>query len=232
MALNGKKIPRKGGKGDMPEQAPIVAGAYPARLVQVIDLGLQNMGEWNGETKSPANKVMFTFELVTEFCKDKDGKDMEDKPRWVSESKPWYGLSADRATTSKWYLAMDPTVECEEDLARLVGAPCTVTIVNNPGKGKNAGKVYNNVGGVSPAMKGFPVPELINEPKVFALDEPDMDLFGALPDWIQKIIKDNLEFEGSILQSKLGLSSPKESALDKMDDMPDDKEEEPSDSPY
>ncbi|KAJ4598274.1 hypothetical protein HRR85_009581 [Exophiala dermatitidis] len=46
-------------------------------------------------------------------------------------------------------------------------------------------------------------PELINEPKVFSLDEPDVDVFRSFPQWIQDKIKGNLEYDGSALQKAL-----------------------------
>ena len=47
-------------------------------------------------------------------------------------------------------------------------------------------------------------PELKNPAKVFDLDNPDMVVFGSLPQWLQDKIKGNLNFNGSKLQAALG----------------------------
>ena len=41
------------------------------------------------------------------------------------------------------------------------------------------------------------------EAKVFVLDDPDMEVFNSLPDWLQDKIKSNLEYAGSELQEAL-----------------------------
>jgi hypothetical protein len=70
------------------------------------------------------------------------------------------------------------------------------------------------------------VPPLVNPPKVFDLDEPDMDVFGSIPEWIQKKIKGNLNFQGSVLQRNLGAApAPAEAPAEPPVD-PSDEEEE------
>jgi len=44
---------------------------------------------------------------------------------------------------------------------------------------------------------------LKKEPKVFVLDEPDLEVFNSLPDWLQDKLKSNLEYQGSKLQALL-----------------------------
>lgn len=191
-----------GGGNSTPIEA-LEPGNYPSRVAQVIDLGLQAQRPYEGKTKAPANEIMVTYELVTEFLKDEDGKDREDKPRWVSERFPLYSLGSDRARSTIRYNALDPKMTNGGDWSLMADTPCLVAVVNN--KSKANGKVYNNVGGVTQPIKGMPVPAMVNDTKVFTLDEPDMDVFRALPDWIQGVITDNLEFNGSKLQEKLGV---------------------------
>jgi len=61
---NGSRVP----------QDNIEVGAYPARVVRVLDLGMQPGGEFEGKMKPNAYKVDFTYELLDCFMKDKDGK--------------------------------------------------------------------------------------------------------------------------------------------------------------
>lgn len=199
MALNASKAPSgNGGK----KADPIEAGNYLGRVVQVLDLGLQAQRPYQGKEKPPARELMLTYELGSEFLKDEDGNDQEDKPRWISETFPLRNLSQDLAKSTNRAKTLDPKGALAGDFAQMVNLACTVTVVQNPNK-KDPTIVYNNVANVTPPMKGIPVPELVNPPKVFDLDEPDLETFGSLPEWLQKKIKENLEYNGSVLQRLL-----------------------------
>jgi hypothetical protein len=144
---------------------------------------------------------MLTYELLDEFCVDENGKELEDKPRWVSEIIAFRSLKADMAVSTKRYKALDPDGRYEGDFQKLIGTPCNVNIVNNESKGK----IYNNVGTVSTmrARDAEKAPELVNPPKFFALDEPDMEVFLSIPQWIQDKMTSNLKYEGSALYKAL-----------------------------
>lgn len=196
------KAPKGAPKGNFIPQANIEPGTYPARLVQVIDLGLQPQKAYQGKEKPPANEIMLTYELVDTFMKDADGNDLEDKPRWISETLPFYGLFADKAKSTQRYLAFDPKEDFEGDFAQLIGKPINVTVVNNA----VGEKVYDNIATVS-AMRpkdADKCPELVNPSKLFDLDAPDMEVFNALPEWLREKIKSNLKFQGSPLQKLTG----------------------------
>lgn len=214
MALNANKAGNNAG----PKAPALDPDNYMARVVQVIDLGVQNQRPFQGKEKPPAHEIMLTYELVTEFMPGEDDEPDEDKPRWVSERFPLHNMKADRAKSTKRYLAIDPKQKFKGDFAALVGQPCLVTIVNN----ERDGRVYNNVGGISQPLKGIPVPELKNEPVVFDRDDPDLDVFLALPEWIQKIIKEGLDYPRSKLAYMLeGDDVPqKEEQGDVDDDFP------------
>lgn len=197
MSLKANKNPNPN-NADRVEQPVIDAGTYPARVVQLIDLGLQPQRAYQGQEKPPANELMITYELVDTFMVDKDGKELEDKPRWQSEVLPLYSIDQDKAKSTKRYFALDPTGVDGGDFSMQINKPCNVTLIQNP-KGE---KVYINVAGIS-AMRDRDAkkcPELVNPPKVFDLDEPDMVVFGSLPEWIQEKIKSNLRFKGSLLE--------------------------------
>ena len=217
MTLKTNEAPTSGGKA----QEPIDPGTYPSQVVQIIDLGLQPQ-VYLGETKDPKNEIMVTYELADEFMKDEEGNDIEDKPRWVSETFPLHSLNSDKAKSTQRYFALDPNVKHDGDWSKLLETPASLTIVNRAGKGKNAGKVYNNVGAVS-AMRprdADRLPKLKNDAKFFTLDDPDVEVFLTFPDWIQDKIKKGLEFKGSqldkLLQNHKGGEKKKEAA--KVDD--------------
>lgn len=212
LGLNAKKV-AKGNTGGGQRQEPIEAGTYPCRVVQVLDLGMQAQRPYQGQEKPPAHEIMVTYEFLDEFCLDKDGNEDEDKPRWLSETFPLRNLEQDLAKSTKRYKALDPDDVHDGDFTALVGSPCMVTVVNNPGKGANADKVYTNIAGVSTMRpkEAKKAAELVNDPKVFVLDEPDLEVFGSLPEWLQDKVKGNLEYEGSELEKALegGSQKPK-----------------------
>jgi hypothetical protein len=201
MGLNANKLPQNTSSG-ITKQEAIDAGTYPARVVSVIDLGLQTQRPYQGQDKPPKHEIRMTYELLDEFCLDEDGNECEDKPRWVSEDFPFNSLTADLAKSTKRYLALDPKQKFGGDFTLLVDCPCMVTVVNKDGTGKNAGRVFNNIGTVSgmrpkEAAKAEP---LVNPTKVFVLDEPDLEVFRSLPEFLQDKIKGNLNYNGSVLQ--------------------------------
>lgn len=212
MTLKANEVPSNG-----PRQEPIEPGSYPARLVQVIDLGLQPQ-EYMGEEKAPKIEITTTYELSDEFMKDEEGNDIGDKPRWVSETFPLNSLNTERAKSTARYYALDPKAEHGGDWSKLLSTPVTITLINKAGAGKNKGKVFNNISGVSTMRPrdAEKLPALVNDAKYLDLDNPDVELFLTLPQWVQDKIKKGLEFGGSKLDELLqnhkgkGNEKPKE----------------------
>lgn len=200
MALKSSKVAKS--SGNRVEQPVMEADVYNARLVQLIDLGVQPQRAYQGKEKAPANEVMFTYELCDVFMVDEDGKELEDKPRWISETLPFFGVQADMAKSSKRYLAFDPTNEQGGDLSIMLDVPCNLTLVINA-KGD---KVYENIGNIAAmsAKKKAACPPLQNKARIFDFDEPDLEVFNSLPDWIKKKITEALNFKGSNLEEALG----------------------------
>lgn len=228
------KISKNGNGGNRVEQSVIEADVYRARLVQLIDLGLQAQRAFKGKDKPPTQEIMLTYELCDEFMKDEEGDDVEDKPRWVSETLPFYGLFADKAKSTQRYNVFDPTCEWDGDFTQALGVPINLTIVNNA-KGD---KIYTNVGNVAAMSdkKAAVCPDLRNPTVAFDLDEPDMEVFNQLPEWIQKRILENLNFKGSILESKINGDAPaKEAPADKpkkAKPAPEPEEDDDEENPY
>ena len=174
---------------------PLEAGAYPATIVQVIDLGVQPQRPYKGEEKPPHQEILITYELADEFLKDEEGEDLEDKPRFLSEYFRLFGLKAENAKSTQRYLNLDPKQVHGGDFAKLLGLPVTLTVLQN----EKDGKVYNNVG-LAVAMREKEVrrhPKPVNDLLCFDLDEPELEVFLSLQSWIQDKIKSSIGFEGT-----------------------------------
>lgn len=196
------KAPQGGGQRKFVAQPSIAAGTYPARIVQVIDMGLQPQRPYKVQEKPPAYEVGFTYELVDTFVVDEQGNEQEDKPRWISETIPLHPLVADKAKSTQRYHALDPEENFGGDFSKLADIPCNVLIVNN----QVGDRVYDNVASISPMRPrdAAKCPPLVNDVKVFSLEEPNLEVFNKLPAWIQDKIKSNLKFKGSKLDKLLG----------------------------
>lgn len=205
---------------------PMEGGTYPGYVVQIVDLGLQARPDFQGEKKDPVQQLHITYEMADEFLKDEDGQEQKDKPRWVSEYFPLYNLKSEKAKSTHRYKALDPTEVHGGDWSKLLGTPCFVTIVQNPKKGR----VYENVAAVASMREKdaarFDGP--VHEPKAFDLDNPDMEVFLSLPKWVQELVKNNLNYEGSALQKlvKSG-GEPEKEATGRAATDEDDEEENP-----
>lgn len=230
MGLNAKDKPAP--QGNRVAQPPLENGSYPARLVQVIDLGVQPQDAFEGKEKPPVQKLKVTYELVDSFMIDEEGNELEDKPRWLSEDFAFYSLDQEQAKSTKRYYALDPNGEKEGDWSALIAAPVVVTIVQNPGKGKNKGKIYEKIVSTSAmrAKEAAKLPKLKNEGKVFSIDDLDtVDVFFTFPDWIQKLIKEGLEFEGSPMAKAIANYKKADGKKEEKKAAPKDNDEPPFD---
>lgn len=238
MAMNSKKVAKPSNSGNFTPVEAMEPGTYPCRVVQVIDMGLQNQSSEKFGEKPPKQQIMVTYEFTDEFLKDENGDEDETKPRFLSEDFPLNHLDSDLAKSTKRYNAIDPTHEHDGDWAELIGIPVNVEInqYKKKQKDKDGNDQFGN--GIKNVLAMRPkdakkVPELVNTPKVFDLEDPDMEIFNSFPDWLKDRIKDNLEYEGSPLQEELeggkkkGKKKPEpEPVEDDEDDQDMDDEEE------
>ena len=204
MGLNTGAVKQQSTKARV-QQTELAVDSYMARIAQIIDLGLQPRDVWDSVSEKyvinteerPQNKIMVTYEFLTEFCVDAAGVPDESKPRWLSEDLYLFPLFSEKAKSTARSKAIDPQGKLAGNWEEYCTLPCTVTVAL-----KKSGKA--KVGMVTPAMKGIPYPELKNQPKLFLLDSPDLEVFGSLPDWVKEKIKSNLEYNGSALEKLLG----------------------------
>ena len=161
-------------------------GTHIGRLVGIYDLDHQPGFMWQGEQIESMYKVTFTYELPNSLTKD-------GRPHWVSED--FKVSDHERSKMFSRVKAMDPngTISDNGDnLFALIGTPCMVEVSHND-------KGYAKVGNVSGAPAGFPIPELANDPLIFSFEEPDVEVFKRLPEFVQGKLKSGLNYEGSKL---------------------------------
>jgi hypothetical protein len=226
MTLKANEVKSQGGSNRV-EQPSLPAGGYPARVVQIYDLGVQARKPYMGEEKPPINMILPVYELADEFMIDEDGNEVLDKPRWIFD-RPFalFPLSADRAISTQRYEAIDPDNKYNGDWGQVVGSPVTVNIVNNKAAD---GRVFDNVGSLS-AMRqkeADKLPELINDPFVLSLDSDDVEAFNKTPQWLQDKIKTGVEWESTKMYAALNGEAlePKETPPNDVPEQNDDEDD-------
>lgn len=201
MSLNVNEFKGSSSKPPAPALDP---GNYPARLVRVLYLGIQPQNPFKGEPKPPGPEFMTTYELLDEFLENEDGEPDTEKPRWISERFVVYPLTSENSKSTKRYLSLDPEAKFKGDWSSLLGAPCYLTITKRPSK-KDPSREYNNVASVQPmrAKEATKAPALVNEASSFDFNNPNLEVFLALPTFVQDIVKGAVNFPGSPLEDLL-----------------------------
>ena len=158
-------------------------GTYPARVVQIIDMGKQWSEDWktgekeywdSGEPKVQS-KCFIQFEFPTEMM-EIDGVD---RPRW--QGKEFVVSNHEKAGMFKLMQAAGVN-----SVAALLGEPVLCSIGTT--SGGNA-KITTIAG----MMKGMTVPELANPAVLYDLDKPDASIFEKLPPFVKEKINNQYD---------------------------------------
>jgi len=150
-------------------------GTYPARIAQVLDLGMQR-DEYKGEVKT-AQKLWITFELPTERI-DVNG---ESKPRWISREVT--KSTGDKAILMKVLKAIFSQEELDEveSFKEMLGKPLLIEVGTTSG-GKD------KVIGFTKVMKGMSISGLESNPAYLDCENIDNDVYDSLPDFLKEKI--------------------------------------------
>lgn len=198
--------PHDGGGEDF---GRIEDGSYPARLVQIIDIGEQERIDF--DTGKPTGQYQRRLFLTFEFPTETIEMNGEEWPRWQSMEVT---LSFHkRAKLPQIVSALDPKYQVT-DLSELVGRPALVTI----GSTKNGRPKITNI---VQLPKGMQVEDLKSPPVVFDMDDFDVEVFNTLPNFIQNRIKEAKNFSADMLPDNNEEESKKKQ----------DKEEPKSEAP-
>lgn len=188
MSLSAKNYNKKTTERTSPD-----AGTHMARVVGLVDLGHQPAWEYKGEMVADSFKITFKYELVNSLMED-------GRPHWVSEDVNVNDFEGDGISSRMMQRvrSIDPENDTRDgqDLSKLVGKPCMVTVALND-------KGYAKIKGVAGVPMGMDVPDLKNNPQIFDMSNPDMDVWEALSDFEKGKIKDALNYTASPLAKAL-----------------------------
>lgn len=169
------------------------AGNHLARLYSIIDIGHQET-VWKGDTKI-MHKVVFTWEL--------HGEDNEGQPLATDDGKPLivskrYTVSlGDQSTLRKDLESWSGKKMTEEDrkgfdLKTLLGKFCMLSVVHSE-DGKYAN--ISSINSVPSAIRNA-IPDGINQPVSFWLNEYTQAQYDALPKYYREKITESSEWRG------------------------------------
>lgn len=209
-------------KGGNFERCP--SGMHLARCYRIVDLGTQK-SEYMGQVKY-LHKIMLGWEI--------HGMNDDGSPIKMQDGRPFgifknYTLSWSekanlRLDLQSWRGKPFTQEEMRKfDLKNVLGAWCMLNIIERPGK--NDGKMYTNVDGVTPVpamIKQNGLPTAVNKNELFKIDEPDMEMFNGFSDNLKAKISSSPEWQK--LQGKTPApapqSAPAKPAFDEDDDIP------------
>jgi len=165
-------------------------GTHVARLVSIIDLGVRAPFMYEGKETKPTHKFDFTYELVNSIMED-------GRPHFVSEEVPNKLTTPEAKKQSKLTMRVQSLQGDLDNPKSLLGKPCMVEVAI-----KNEWPRITNVSGMP---EGMPVKELQNSVTFFDLEAPDLTIFDSIPEYKQKRVKANVNYNGSKLQQALDL---------------------------
>ena len=164
------------------------AGVHVARLISIVDLGIRPGFMWEGAKTDPCHKFDFTYELVNSMYD-------EDLPHHVSEEIPNKLSKEGAKRDTKLSNRVASLQGLPGDPNSLLGKACMVEV-----QIKNDWPRVVNVTGVP---EGIPVKALKGDAFLFDLADPTATLFNKIPEFKQKRVKENLNYQGSKLQQML-----------------------------
>ncbi len=163
-----------------------------ARILQVVDLGVQSRKPYQGADRDPVRQVMFTFEIA-----EKMEYDGEEVPMRMSTRA--FTLSNDpKSALFQFMKNVDPNDSLKGDLSKYLNLPCLVTIVHADIVGKDGPKKVANISGVMPAPDGFPINPLHDEPALFSFDAPTEEAAASIPQWLRDKVKAAENYGGAV----------------------------------
>lgn len=199
MSLKAKRKP----VSDIP---PLDGGTYMGVCVAVIDLGQQYKQYEKQKQGRYVEQCLFIFEIPSERVQ----VDGQDKPRWLSSKRFTVSLherSALFQLLTSWRgkalseAELDPAGE-GFDLMQMAGQGAMLSVSVNE---KDDGSRSNKIEAVTGFPKGIAPPKPESEILVFDADDPDMEVFAKLPEWIQDAIRKSTQFADNPPEEKVDL---------------------------
>lgn len=173
---------------------PIEAGLHMARCFKMIQVGTVSENVLGKTTIMQKVRIGWEFpELLKVFNEDKGPQPLMIEMEYTLSMGEKANL---RKLLTSW--RGKPFTEDEAkafDITKLIGVPCLINITHKAGK-SDPTRLYEQISGITPLMKGQKCPPQVNPPYVLSYDAWDQEKFDALPDFVKDKMKTSTEFIG------------------------------------
>jgi hypothetical protein len=204
----------------------VPAGTHVARCYQIIHIGTVP-DTFQGKDRL-VDKVRLVFELPLETADFGKGEQPFSIGRDFTLSM--HEKSALRAFVQNWLgEALSDSDAAKFNVGTMIGKEAMVSVMHRTA---NTGRVYADLKGASPLVKGMTCPPQVNASFVLDFDSEDFDLrFKMLPEWLQNKVSSSQQFSDRLdkaadqmnnakkMLEQSGLVQPTTST-DDTDDMP------------
>lgn len=194
------------GDGTAKYALPEKEGARPARLASIVDLGIQHREPYQGKVKKPCQQIILGFDLVDDL--DEEGNairittgyfplniTVNFKTKTLHEKSVAYGIVK----------ALDPSGEkFKDDFENLINEPCLVNVKFNTRVGNDGEeRTYANFDGCGPIpdIEGFTISETTNEPYIFDMDTPNIEVWTDLIDRLKVKVREAVNYPESAIRT-------------------------------
>lgn len=190
------------------ERVLVPAGPQVARFCQYAEVGIQKRRPYNGKPKKPANTAVLAWEFPTHMH---DFGDAGTLPLMISRKVNLF--SDPKSNCFKYFMAMRQGVGAEEatNFTQMLGTPIIAKVVhsddgkyaNLPADGISSTQKIDPMAAADAPKEYYDVPELKGTYASFEWDNPTLEAFDALPEWIQKMITSAENYSGSMIAGLL-----------------------------
>jgi len=152
---------------------PCPAGTYPARCIQLIDLGTQ-ASEWQGQVKRQ-RKLVIVWEILDPETRKDDGSPFLLNKSYNAILMTMASLRKDLAS----WRGRDFTPEELKGFRseNVLNQPCLLSVIHDT---KPDGRVFANISGIMKAPRGMAVPPATGPLLSWSMDNPDWPVFAQL----------------------------------------------------
>lgn len=172
---------------------PIEAGMHICRCYKMIQIGTVSENVLGKTTIMQKVRIGWEFPELTKVFDEKKG------PQPLVFEQEYTLSMGEKANLRKMLTSWRGKAFSEDeakafDITKLIGVPCLINITHKAAK-SDPSKLYEQISGITPLMKGQKCPPQINPSFILSYDDFDEAKFDSLPDFIKDKMKTSSEYQ-------------------------------------
>lgn len=180
----------------------LAAGTYAARIVQIVELGVQPGGEYKGQKQADVPVFHVTFELPEVTRTNREGDEVTAKETMFINV-----TSGKKAKLT--HLAKAAGIENlrDYDSSEFLNKPVLLTIEHQ----QKGDRIKTFVASTTRLPQGLAnsLPPASTEVKYFSFSDPDVEVFNSLGDGLKNMMTRALNYSGSKVEKLINTSVSK-----------------------